>query len=643
MIGLDLSLCMIVKDEEDVLKDCLNSVKDIVSEMIIVDTGSTDDTKEIAREMGAHVVEYSWNGDFAKARNTGLEKATKKWILVLDADEIWDKTNDEQLTNLLKEETIYAYYVKMFNYYGASSDQDYVVDSVCRLFRNLPGIRFNGMIHEEVTNSIKYSFSEKYIAFSNLKIHHYGYLDEVIDKKKKNERNFEAVQRALIENPEDLYLQYALGTEYFQRGNLGDALQVYESIISKTPVAAGHFSDLLFKTVSCLKELHEYPKALQYIEKGKVFFPDFPDLLEINAQILLELDEYKKAEQTLIECKNCGDISIKYSTSSSAGTSQTEYLLGVTKERQFRWELAKDHFAVSFLYNRHFFDSLASWTKLELFFVKDTAGFFKQLRNRFGHMTFNEYLVILMQAVRRGRSDIGMPLIEKLNAVKPGSTQVQTCKAIFLAQMGDYERAKIELKKLVDQPSEQNLLYLWAVCHAADEMDHANLYLYNLTVLNPLYTSLYEAVIKANTGVNISSAVHDKAKETSLTVQNRGLFIELLNNQIGNLTATTKKPLPLVPSDLFPFFYFFSKRDLHLLISNTYKNLSCYDYSSLILLSWAALKIQEWEVAYTALKIARNLKPKRLEHTIGYSLFLNRRLLKKEGIKLELDSILLGY
>ena len=82
-----VSLCMIVKNEADCLSRCLESMKGLVDEIIIVDTGSTDNTVEIAKQYGAVIKTYQWNNDFSQARNYSLSLATKEWILVLDADE----------------------------------------------------------------------------------------------------------------------------------------------------------------------------------------------------------------------------------------------------------------------------------------------------------------------------------------------------------------------------------------------------------------------------------------------------------------------------------------------------------------------------------------------------------------------------
>src|SRR3989338_5592832 len=97
-----ISLCMITKNEEKYLEQCLNSVKDLVDETIIVDTGSTDKTKEIAKRFNAKVYDFKWADDFSAARNESLKHATKDWILILDADEVMDK----EAVKTIKEDLI---------------------------------------------------------------------------------------------------------------------------------------------------------------------------------------------------------------------------------------------------------------------------------------------------------------------------------------------------------------------------------------------------------------------------------------------------------------------------------------------------------------------------------------------------------
>ncbi len=112
-----LTLSMIVKNEEKYLRDCLESVKDIADDIVIVDTGSTDYTKEIAKEFNAKVFHFDWINDFSAARNYALKKSEGDWILYLDADERLDKDSLEELKNIIKTNLKIGYYctVKSFD------------------------------------------------------------------------------------------------------------------------------------------------------------------------------------------------------------------------------------------------------------------------------------------------------------------------------------------------------------------------------------------------------------------------------------------------------------------------------------------------------------------------------------------------
>ncbi|MFH1624068.1 MAG: glycosyltransferase family 2 protein, partial [Pseudomonadota bacterium] len=104
-----LSLCMIVRDEEDCLPHCLNSVRSIVDEIIIVDTGSTDKTIQIAKDFGAKVIQHPWKNDFAEARNVSLQHAACDWILVLDADEIIAERDLWKIERLIRDKKVAGY------------------------------------------------------------------------------------------------------------------------------------------------------------------------------------------------------------------------------------------------------------------------------------------------------------------------------------------------------------------------------------------------------------------------------------------------------------------------------------------------------------------------------------------------------
>lgn len=185
-----ISLCMIVKDEQSFLGECLKSISRLVDEIIIVDTGSKDDTIKIAESFGAKVIEHKWNNDFSEARNVSLKHATKDWILVLDADEMISKRDFENILALLREESYDALYLIQRNYLikgilssadVSSNDdnypesKDYIgwspIDTI-RIFRNHRGYSFNDVIHESVKLSIKNSGGM--IKNTKIPIHHFN-------------------------------------------------------------------------------------------------------------------------------------------------------------------------------------------------------------------------------------------------------------------------------------------------------------------------------------------------------------------------------------------------------------------------------------------------------------------------------------
>ncbi|MBC2736870.1 MAG: glycosyltransferase [Desulfobacteraceae bacterium] len=190
-----LSLCMIVKNEEKYIPRCLESLKPVVDEMIVVDTGSTDATIDIAAVFGARLFNFKWNDDFAAARNHSLEKATGDWILVMDADEVVASTDHKPLRTLIRKHKkdniafsiVTRNYTSKYNGIGwvANDGTDQTVEAGCgwtpskkvRLFKNTPEVRFEFPVHELVdTNLKRHGFQILQCPFP---IHHYGNLDSI--------------------------------------------------------------------------------------------------------------------------------------------------------------------------------------------------------------------------------------------------------------------------------------------------------------------------------------------------------------------------------------------------------------------------------------------------------------------------------
>ena len=198
--GLTLSLVMIVKDEQEMLPGCLEAVREAVDEMIVVDTGSSDRTIEIARSFGARVVEFPWNGSFADARNVSLDHATGDWVIYLDADEHLVPEDAPRLRDLLTHTWREAFYLVETNYTGGDESGAAVAHHALRLWRRRPQYRFEGRIHEQKTHTMPTFLPERFET-SNVRIRHYGYLRSRITAKDKSRRNIELLEIEARENP----------------------------------------------------------------------------------------------------------------------------------------------------------------------------------------------------------------------------------------------------------------------------------------------------------------------------------------------------------------------------------------------------------------------------------------------------------
>jgi tetratricopeptide (TPR) repeat protein len=171
--GLTLSLCMIVRDEEEMLPRSLAAVRDAVDEIIVVDTGSTDRTIEIAQSFGAAVIEREWTGSFADARNVSFDAATGDWVMWLDADEVLVADDARRLRAILGRTWREAFYLVETNFTGELRDGTAVVHNALRVFRNRPEYRFEGRIHEQIAHKLPTGQPER-IEITDVRVEHYG-------------------------------------------------------------------------------------------------------------------------------------------------------------------------------------------------------------------------------------------------------------------------------------------------------------------------------------------------------------------------------------------------------------------------------------------------------------------------------------
>jgi len=233
-----LSLCMIVKNEENRLARCLDSVSGLRAELVITDTGSTDRTQEIAAGYGAKISSFDFTVvDFAAARNHALGRAHGRWILVLDADETLDARSVPLIQEIARTDDNAGYYFQRLNRRldsGAPS-RDYVV----RLFPNRPDYRYRGRVHETIDASILSAGGS--LLRSEICIEH----DFAPDPDQRRLRNLSYVailNEEIDADPSDHTRYEFLAAEYHQLGMFEQAVQIAERITAMRPLdARAHF------------------------------------------------------------------------------------------------------------------------------------------------------------------------------------------------------------------------------------------------------------------------------------------------------------------------------------------------------------------------------------------------------------------
>ena len=178
-----ISVCMIVKDEEKLLEACLQSINDIVYEIIIVDTGSKDNTIEIAKKYSANIFSYTWDNSFSNARNYSINKAKGDWLLLLDADEQLVQEDKQKLLDFIKSTSFDGAHFKMYNYIGEYGSINYTTHNALRLLKNTGEYYFVGDIHEQIARKDGQKMDNKF-ALLDVRLKHYGYLDNIVKEKR---------------------------------------------------------------------------------------------------------------------------------------------------------------------------------------------------------------------------------------------------------------------------------------------------------------------------------------------------------------------------------------------------------------------------------------------------------------------------
>lgn len=308
--GLKISLCMIVKNEEKMLRGSLTSVQGFVDEIIIVDTGSTDKTVEIAKEFGAKIYYFNWINDFAVARNESIKYATGHWILYLDADERIKHKDFTLLREQIKnvDEIIGGIVCNIVSVHTSmSGEKETHKGGYPRLFRNIgyPKVKFLGRVHEQITPSLRDNNLE--LAFSDIEIEHLGYdvSPEIMHTKVK--RNYELLIQHVRDTPLDGYAWYQLGQTLAQMSLNEEAENSIRFAIENCKLSDSIYSSACSTLANLVGNKKDFIESLFWSERALEKAPNQIYPLNLKGYSLLNLNRFQEAIDTFekaIEIKN---------------------------------------------------------------------------------------------------------------------------------------------------------------------------------------------------------------------------------------------------------------------------------------------------------------------------------------------------
>lgn len=344
-----LSLCMIVRDEEQFLDECLKSVRGVVEEIVVADTGSLDATVAIAERHGAKVVRHMWDDDFSAARNCSLAHATGDYVLILDADERLVAESASSLRDAVDRGGWDLGFLPFVNIGddGRPCGRQWEAP---RVYRRTPGLRYIGRIHEQMLQALD-TVRATSIAST---VVHYGYQTVVHGAKNKADRNRALLEKAL-NDPEAR--DPILRTNYlFHRANLANGRELFERFASFSSYVAEQWGDEpprlpwvtggLAEYCRLLNDVHRYDDAAELARRLLERHGECPLLRYILARAHAAAGRASEAESELrIALESPPRISAehrRYTLDVPLIQSRARYLLGLIRESEGRMDQAEE-------------------------------------------------------------------------------------------------------------------------------------------------------------------------------------------------------------------------------------------------------------------------------------------------------------
>ncbi|MEK4210441.1 glycosyltransferase [Paenibacillus sp. FSL R10-2788] len=416
---------MIVKNEEKYLSRCLESVCNKVDQIIIIDTGSTDNTMEIAKKYTNEIYHFTWVNDFAAARNESIKYATSDYILILDADEYLDPTAD------LQREISSAfdyYFIRIINEmsYGRT-----LKHTAIRLFANHKKLVYHNRLHEHLNvmddnNDYKGTSGE-------LIVYHTGYINEVIQDKDKKQRNLPLMLDEVKENPTG-YNLFNMGKTYMWLEEHEKAIPYFQKAysLSKNLII---IPEIIVSLCSCLKELHRYEEGLQILKDAIPLYPQETDMRFVQGCLYMESGYTKDAIMAFEKCLELGDQGI--TVTEGNGSYIARFKMAEIYEGEFQLTKSYDQIIQAFQTKKSFAPAL-----IKYFELVSKANISSEEVYQNVNMVYNVSSITELQLLLDSLYNVRHPLLNKFLKTYKGVNVQSFVLATAAEYDKDYEQAK---------------------------------------------------------------------------------------------------------------------------------------------------------------------------------------------------------
>ena len=300
-----LSLCMIVRDSARTLPACLESIRPWVDEMVIVDTGSVDETPRIVESFGGRLFHFPWCDDFSAARNESLRHAQGDWLFWMDSDDTIPPECGRKLRRLVCTSTpshVVAYVAQVHCPGGGENGEpetDVTVVDHVKLFRNRPELRFDGRIHEQILPAIRACGGE--VAWTDIYVVHSGSDQSQAAQARKRERDLRILNLEIAERPEHPFTLFNLGMTHVHGSEYALAVDYLRRGITRSGPAESHLRKAYALLVFALMKLRRYQEALEACGQGRSMFPRDTELRFREGVLLHELGRLEESRRAYLD------------------------------------------------------------------------------------------------------------------------------------------------------------------------------------------------------------------------------------------------------------------------------------------------------------------------------------------------------